>query len=172
MERRRRSTLVGGMLLIVIGAWLVAVQLVPGLATLVQLEVTWPLFIVGIGAILLVVGLVTAVPGLAVPACIVAGVGGILYFQATTGRWVTGSYAWGLMPSFVGIGILLANILDGKLGKGLREGGVLIIIGLVVFGALGAAFGELGWLGPYWPLLVVALGVLMVLQGLLRIGRS
>lgn len=172
MERRRRSTLVGGVLLIVIGAWLVAVQLVPGLATLVQLEVTWPLFIVGIGAILLVVGLVTAVPGLAVPACIVAGVGGILYFQATTGRWVTGSYAWGLMPSFVGIGILLANILDGKLGKGARDGGVLIIIGLVVFAALGAAFGELGRLGPYWPLLVVALGVLMVLQGLLRIGRS
>jgi hypothetical protein len=42
----------------------------------------------------------------------------------------------------------------------------------VVFGALGAVFGELSWLGPYWPLLVVGLGVLMVLQGLLRIRRS
>jgi hypothetical protein len=172
MERRRRSRLAGGILLILIGAWFAAEQLVPGLATWVQLEVTWPLFIVAIGAILLVVGLVTAVPGLAVPACIVAGVGGILYFQATSGQWVTGSYAWGLVPSFVGVGILLANILDGKLGKGLREGGVLIIIGLVVFAALGAFFGELGWVGPYWPLLVVALGVLMVLQGLLRLRRS
>jgi hypothetical protein len=171
MDRRRRSSLVGGVILVLIGAWFVAVQLVPGLATWVQVEVTWPLFIVAIGAILFVVGLVTAAPGLAVPACIVAGVGGILYFQAASGRWVTGSYAWGLMPSFVGLGILLANMLDGKLGKGVREGGVLIIIGLVVFGALGAAFGELGWLGPYWPLLVVALGVLMVLQGLLRIRR-
>ena len=172
MDRRRRSSLLGGVILVLIGAWFVAVQLVPGLADWFQFEVTWPLLIIAIGAILLVVGLVTAAPGFAVPACIVAGVGGILYFQATSGRWVTGSYAWGLMPSFVGLGVLLANILDGKIGKGLSEGGVLIIIGLVIFGALGAVFGELGWLTPYWPLLVVGLGLLMVLQGLLRLRRS
>ena len=91
MDRRRRSTLVGGLILVLIGAWLVAVQLVPGLADWIQLEVTWPLFLVAIGVIFFVVALVTAVPGFAVPACIVAGVGAILYFQATSGRWVSGS---------------------------------------------------------------------------------
>jgi len=172
MDRRRRSSLVGGVLLVLIGAWFVAVQLVPGLASWLQFEVTWPLLIIAIGAILFVVGLVTAVPGLAVPACIVAGIGGILYFQATSGRWVTWAYAWALIPSFVGVGVLLANILDGKTGKGVREGGVLILIGLVLFGIFGAVFGQLGWLGPYWPLLVVGLGLLMVVQGLLRVRRS
>ena len=68
MERRRRSSLVGGILLILIGAWFAALQLMPGLRAWFNIEVTWPLFIVAVGFILLVVGLVTAVPGLAIPA--------------------------------------------------------------------------------------------------------
>jgi len=171
MERRRRSSLVGGVLLILIGAWFAAVQLVPGLKVWLQFEVTWPLFIIAIGGILLVVALLTAVPGLAVPACIVAGIGGILYFQATTGRWETWAYAWALIPSFVGVGILLAGILEGQTAKGVREGGWPILIGLVMFVIFGSFLGGLGWLGPYWPLLVVGLGLLMVVQGLLRVRR-
>ena len=89
MDRRQRSSLAGGILLILIGAWFVALQLVPGLKDMLNLEVTWPLFIVAIGGILFVIALVTAVPGLAVPACIVAGVGAILYYQTTAGRWQT-----------------------------------------------------------------------------------
>ncbi len=172
MDRRRRSSLVGGVLLVLIGAWFVAVQVLPELATWLEFEFTWPLFIVAIGAILFVVGLVTAVPGLAVPACIVAGIGGILCFQATSGRWVSWAYAWLLVPSFVGVGILLANILDGKFAKGVREGGVLIVIGLVLFGTMGSIFGGLGWLGPYWPLLIAGLGVLLVVHGVLHLRRS
>jgi hypothetical protein len=169
MERRRRSSLVGGILLILIGAWFAALQLVPGLEAWIQFEVTWPLFIVAVGVILFVVALLTAVPGLAVPACIVAGVGGILYFQAATGRWETWAYAWALIPSFVGVGILLAGILGGQTAKGVREGGWPILIGLVLFVIFGSFLGGLGWLGPYWPLLVVGLGLLMVVQGLLRV---
>ena len=172
MDRRQRSSLAGGILLILIGAWFVALQLVPGLKDVLNLEVTWPLFIVAIGGILFVVALVTAVPGLAVPACIVAGVGAILYYQTTAGRWQAWIYAWGLIPSFVGLGVLVANILDGKTGKGVREGGALILIGLVLFAVLGSVFGGVGLLGQYWPLLVVGFGLLLVLQGLLRIGRS
>ena len=172
MDRRRRSSLVGGVLLILFGAWFVALQLVPGLSEMLNLEVTWPLFIVAIGGILFVVALVTAVPGLAVPAFVVAGVGAILYYQTTAGRWETWIYAWGLIPSFVGLGVLVANILDGKTGKGVREGGMLILIGLVLFAVLGSVFGGIGLLGQYWPLLIVGFGLLLVLQGLLRIGRS
>jgi hypothetical protein len=171
MDRRQRSSLVGGLLLVLIGGWFAAVQLVPGFASWIQFEVTWPLFIIAVGGILLVLALVTAVPGLAVPACIVAGIGGILYFQATSGRWVTWSYAWALIPSFVGVGVILAGVLDGKVVKGIRDGGVLILIGLVLFAVFGSVFGELKWLGPYWPLLVVLAGVLVVLQGLLRLRR-
>jgi hypothetical protein len=41
----------------------------------------------------------------------------------------------------------------------------------VLFVILGSIFGSLGWLGPYWPLLVVAFGLLLVVQGLLRLRR-
>ena len=171
MDRRRRSSLVGGILLILIGIWFAAVQLVPGLEEWLHFEVTWPLFIIAVGVILFVVALVTAVPGLAVPACIVGGIGAMLYWQATTGRWETWSYAWPLIISFVGLGALLSNILEGQTAKGVREGGWPILIGLVLFVILGSVIGGLGWLGPYWPLLVVALGVLVLVQGLFRARR-
>jgi hypothetical protein len=169
MDRRRRSSLVGGILLILIGVGFVALQLVPELGDWLQFEVTWPLFIIGVGVILFVVGLVTAVPGLAVPACIVGGLGGIFYWQASTGRWETWGYVWPLIISFVGVGVLLSNILDGQTAKGVREGGWPILIGVVLFVIMGSIFGGLGWLGPYWPLLIVALGVLVLIQGLLRL---
>jgi hypothetical protein len=171
MDRRRRSSLAGGILLILVGIWFAAVQLVPGLEEWLQFEVTWPLLIIAVGVILFVIALVTAVPGLAVPACIVGGIGAMLYWQATTGRWETWSYAWPLIISFVGVGVLLSSILEGRTAKGVREGGWPILIGLVLFVIMGSFLGGQSWLGPYWPLLVVALGVLLLAQGLFRLRR-
>ncbi|MGB3905691.1 MAG: hypothetical protein WBB22_12275, partial [Anaerolineae bacterium] len=71
MDRRRRSSLGIGLLLIMVGVWLMAVKLVPGLTEWIRLEDTWALWVVGVGALLLVIGLVTGVPAMAVPACIV-----------------------------------------------------------------------------------------------------
>jgi hypothetical protein len=171
VDRRRRSSLVGGLLLILIGAWFAAVQLVPGLKVWLNYEVTWPLFVVAVGAIMFVVALVLAVPGLVVPACIVGGIGGILYWQASTDGWATWSFAWALIPSFVGVGVLLAGILEGRAAKAVREGGMLIFIGLVLFLVFGSFLGAIPGLTTYWPLLVVGLGLLLVLQGLFRLRR-
>jgi hypothetical protein len=171
MKSRRRSSLVGGILLILIGAWLVALQLVPGLGDWINIEFTWPWMIIAVGVILLIIGLIIGVPGLVIPACIVGGVGAILYWQVATDGWVTWAFAWALIPSFVGLGVLLSSILEGRTAKGVREGGWLILIGVVLFVILGSIFGSLGWLGPYWPLLVVAFGLLLVVQGLLRVRR-
>jgi hypothetical protein len=171
MESRRRSRLVGGILLILMGAWFAALQLVPGLGDWINIEFTWPWMIIAVGVILLVVSLIIAVPGLVVAACVVGGVGAILYWQVVTDGWVTWAFAWALMPSFVGLGVLLSSILEGRTAKGVREGGWLILIGIVLFVILGSIFGSLGWLGPYWPLLVVAFGLLLVAQGLLRLRR-
>jgi hypothetical protein len=171
MVRRRRSSLVGGILLILIGAWFAALQLVPGLGDWINIEFTWPWMIVAVGVILLVVGLIIGVPALVIPACIVGGVGAILYWLVATDGWVTWAFAWALIPSFVGLGVLLSSILEGRTAKGVRDGGWLILIGIVLFFILGSVFGSLGWLGPYWPLLVVAFGLLLVVQGLLRVRR-
>lgn len=171
MDPRRRSTLAGGLLLILLGAWFLALQLVPGLRGWLNIEVTWPLFVVGTGVLLLIIALVTAVPGLAVPAFIVGGIGVLLYWMNATGGWVTWSYAWALIPSFVGLGVLVAGLLEGRTRKAVSEGGWLILIGLVLFVVFGSIFGGLNWLGPYWPLLVVGFGLLIMVQGLLRVRR-
>ena len=165
MDRRRRSSLATGLVLILIGALIFATQLVPGWETWFQ----WPLFIVGIGAVLLVIGLLTRVPGLAVPACIVGGIGGLLYYQNVTGDWDSWAYAWALIPGFVGVGVIVAGVLGGRFRKPLREGGQLILISLVMFLAFGSFLGliGLGPLGQYWPVLLIALGVLILFNRLI-----
>lgn len=168
MDRRRRSSLLGGLLLILLGGWFLAVQFVPGLKIWLDIEVTWPLLVVGVGVLLLLIGLVTATPPLAVPAFIVGGIGVLLYWQRTTGDWVTWSYAWALIPSFVGLGVLVSGLLEGRTRKAISEGGWLILIGLVLFVVFGSIFGGLNWLGPYWPLLVVAFGLLILVRAVLR----
>jgi hypothetical protein len=165
MNRGRRSSLATGLVLILIGALVLAAQFVDGWET----WFAWPLYIVGLGAILLIIGLLTGVPSLAVPACIVAGIGGLLYYQDITKNWASWSYAWALIPGFVGIGIILAGLLSGKFRKPLREGGQLILVSLVMFLAFGSFFGliGLGPLGQYWPVLLIALGVLILFNRLI-----
>jgi len=160
-----------GLLLILAGAWFIAVQFIPGLREWIRLEDTWALWVIGAGAVLLVIGLVTGVPGLAVPACIVGGIGAILYWTTTSGSWESWTYAWALIPSFVGLGVLVSRLLEGRTRKAVSEGGGLILIGLVLFVVFGSVFGGLNWFGPYWPLLVVGFGLLILVQGILRVRR-
>jgi hypothetical protein len=165
MDRGRRSALAGGLALILVGALFLLVQIVPGWANWFE----WPMIIIGIGIALLIIGLVTGAAGMAVPACIVAGIGGILYYQHATGDWMSWSFAWALIPGFVGVGVILTGILEGKFRKPLREGGQLVLISLIMFTIAGSFFGALGLsgLGDYWPVLLIVLGVAILLRQLL-----
>ncbi len=164
MNARRRSGLAGGVVLILLGALFLAVQLIPGL----RLWVSWPWMIIGVGILLLVIGAVTGVPAMAIPACIVGGIGGLLYYQNATGDWESWSYAWALIPGFVGVGITLSGLLEGRVRQAVRGGGWLILISLVLFAVFGSFFGALGLAGRYWPALLILLGLLLLLGNLLR----
>jgi hypothetical protein len=164
MDRRRRSNLAAGLALILLGAWFLAVQWVPGL----QAWFSWPLIIVGIGVLLLMVGLLTGVPAMAVPACIVGGIGGLLYWQDATGHWESWAYVWTLIPGFAGVGIVLSGLLGGKTGQAVRGGGWLILTSLVLFAVFGSFFGALGLVGQYWPVLLIVLGLLALARSLFR----
>ena len=164
MGGRHRSSLAGGLVLILLGVWFLVAQLVPGL----QIWFSWPLSIVGVGALLLVIGLLTGVPAMAVPACIVGGIGGLLYWQNATGNWESWAYAWTLIPGFVGVGIVLSGLLGGEARQAMRGGGWLILISLVLFTVFGSFFGGLGLLGPYWPVLLILLGLLIIVRSLFR----
>lgn len=166
MEQRARSSLAAGLVLILLGLWFLAMQFVPGLQAYPAFS--WPLIIVGVGVILLVIGLLTGVPSMAVPACIVGGIGGLLYWQNATGNWESWAYAWTLIPGFVGVGTVLAGLLGGESRQAVRGGAWLILISLVLFTVFGSFFGALGLVGPYWPILLIVLGLLIFAQSLFR----
>jgi len=150
--------------LILLGVWFLVAQFVPGL----QVWISWPLIVAGVGAFLLIIGLLTGVPGLAVPACIVGGIGGLLYWQNSTGNWESWAYAWTLIPGFVGVGIILSGLLGGEIRQALRGGGWMVLISLVLFTVFGSFFGALGLAGDYWPVLLIVLGLLILVWPLFR----
>jgi hypothetical protein len=168
MDARRRSGLAGALVLIGLGVWFLAVQLSPAVRAFAYGRYTWPLPIVGIGAGLFVIGLITWTPGLAIPACIVGGIGGLLYWQNVTGHWASWSYAWSLIPGFVGVGIILAGLMRGRPRGALIGGGWLLLISMVLFGIFGSFLGGLVTVGQLWPVLLIVAGVIVLGTAFLR----
>lgn len=168
MDRRNRSSLVLGALLILLGLWFFALQLFPALGAWWDTANAWPVYIIALGGVLLIAGLLGGVPSMAIPASIVAGIGGILYWQNLTDNFESWAYAWTLIPGFVGVGTILAALFGGETRRGLTGGAWLILISLVLFATFGSFLGGPNLLGAYWPVLLIALGVLLLLQSFFR----
>lgn len=171
MNRDRRTSLVGGLLLIVMGILFLIFRLFPGVRAMFGLAFTWPFIIVAVGGGLFLIGLLTGEPEMAVPACIVAGIGGILYWQNATGNWDSWAYVWSLIPGFAGVGHILAGVLGGK-PKSIREGVETLVVSGVLFVIFASIFGPFAFLGAYWPVLLIVLGVVMLVRALLPSSRS
>ena len=164
MDQRQRSYLAGGVLLVLIGVGLLVFQTVPELQKLLTLRDTWPLIVIGVGVGLLIFGLLINSPGMAVPAMIVGGIGGILLWQSVTDRWGSWSYLWTLIPGFVGVGIVLAGLISGEgIAQALRSGLGLITTSIVLFAIFGAFFGAFIFKEPYWPWILIVLGMGLII---------
>ena len=170
MDASRRSAIAGGIVLILFGLIFLAWQAIPEVRSWVD-TFSWPLIIVGVGALLLIIGLLTGTPGMAVPACIVAGVGGLLYWQNQTGNWASWSYAWALIPGFVGVGSALAGLLGGK-GKEVRDGLQLVLISLILFAIFGSFLGAPWRIAKYWPILLILLGLISLFRSIFSSKRQ
>lgn len=164
---RTRANVGTALVLIASGAWFLAIELSPAVKAFAYGANTWPLPIIGIGALLALVGLLTWTPGMLVPACIVGGIGGMLYYQNTTGNWETWAYSWALIPVFIGVGMLLAGAMERKRGVA-ASGAWMILWGLVMFAVFGSFLGGSALIGQYWPLLLIFAGLMVLLQGLFR----
>lgn len=158
----KRSSIIIGTILILMGILFLLVQFIPGLAASLDIRLQWPLIIVAVGG-LLILSAFLGTPALAIPGSIVSGIGGILYVQNLTGAWDSWAYVWALIPGFAGIGLILAGLLGHQRRKSWREGARLIVTSAVMFLIFGAFFNGLGGLGQYWPVLLIGLGVWMLL---------
>ena len=148
----KKGNITGGLILILIGAWFLAVQFVP------QLEAwasgSWPLTIIGVGAIFLLISILSNIPGLSIPAFIIGGIGGLLYYQNVTGDWNTWAYAWTLIPGFVGLGLLFFSIQTKDKGT-MSAGFILLFITSILFFVFGSFLGAPKQVIQFWPVLLI-----------------
>ncbi len=169
MERRMRSNVTGGVLLILLGLLFLAYQLLPDQFYWLRGQETWPLIVVAVGVFLLLFGVLTGAPGMAVPASVVGGIGLLLFWQNATGDWASWAYAWTLIPGFVGVGTILTGLLGGGKLRDSIEGGLwLIFISLTLFAIFGSFLGGLTIFGNYWPVLLILLGLLVMVRNFFR----
>lgn len=152
---------VGGAVLIIVGGFFLARNLVPGIERLI------PLFV---GLALLALFFLIRSPGALIPGGIVTGVGvGILV--ASQGNTFGGA---GFLMS-VGAGFIAISVLGAIFGvPGTRywplvPGSVLIAIGAVIFAAqLGPQVLELA--ETYWPLVLIVVGGYLLLRARQGVG--
>lgn len=170
--RQNRSNLFLGFLLILIGGWLIATRQVPALHAWLDENFIWPMWVIGAGALVFLIGLITGAPGMAIPASIIAGIGGILYYQEFTNNFSSWSYMWTLIPGFVGVGEILAGILGERTRRNLSSGLKNLVISAVLFLVFGTFLGGLPVLGEYGaPIVIILLGVYVLARGFMR-GRG
>ena len=171
MDSRQRTNLVGGIFLIALGVLFFLFRFMPGLRIWFNLQFSWPFFVIGTGLLLLILAVLLSAPGMAIPACIVGGIGLLLYYQNITGNWGSWAYAWALIPGFAGVGTLLAGALGMHPRQSFREGLNLIVVSAVLFLIFGSFLGGFGLLGSYWPVLLILLGAWLLIRPLL-LGRK
>jgi hypothetical protein len=166
---RNRTQLALGILLILLGGWLVATKQIPVLQSWLSHNYVWPMWVIGAGAVILIIGLLVGAPGMAVPACIVAGIGGILYYQNATNNFSSWSYLWTLIPGFVGVGSILAGLLGENTRRNIANGINLLVTCAVLFLIFATVLGGLKLLGSYGlPVILILLGVYIIARGLFR----
>jgi len=135
----------------------------------------WTLFVIVPGVLLLSAGLLSNRPaavGLTIAGSIVTTIGLLLLAMDQTDRYDAWAYAWALIPMAAGIGLVLHGLRSGDravLSKGLRLGGVslvMLIAGYWFFETLFRTGEAPVDLGDGWPILVIALGAVVILLGL------
>jgi hypothetical protein len=169
---RRTSVVLGGLLIVVGVALLLANQLrIDWAAT------GWPIFVIAPGLVLFALAFAVGGPGgagFAVAGAIVTTTGLLLAAQNATGLWATWAYAWALVaPGSVGAGLLLYGSLTGQRSMA-ADGGRVLLVGLGLFlgfafffeSVIGLSGNRLAWLDSLLPAGLVVLGIAIVVLSL------
>jgi hypothetical protein len=173
MNRQGRSQLALGVILVLLGTWFLLDRSMPQFHSFFSKYTEWPSNMFLIGGAIFIVGLVLGQPGMSVPAAIVAGIGGIFYYQEATGNFNSWSYMWTLIPGFIGIGTVLAGLLGDNTAYNLKRGLNMMVISAVLFLVFSSFFGGWKLLGNFGPaILLILLGLWVLGSGLYRTYRN
>jgi hypothetical protein len=141
----------------------------------------WPFFVILPGFGLLAASFTVAPPrgiGFVIAGSIVTTVGLILLYQNSTDNWESWAYAWALIPTAAGVGLLAYGGLTDEpqiASTGARLaaiGAVLFIAGMWFFGPIFRDGRPPIDLGNAWPIALVVGGALLVGAALLNSGRN
>jgi hypothetical protein len=175
MDHHKRKAIASGLILILIGLIFISVQVFPGIKEYFIWDFTWPVIIIFVALGLLVIGALTGTADMLIPACIVGGIGGILYFQnAGVITWASWAFLWTLIPGFVGLGVLLAGLIKWKKEE-IFDGLKTMLTSAVLFLVFGSFLGEMFGFVPfkqYLPYLLIALGLVLFVRALVFTVRE
>lgn len=169
---RNRSQLAMGLILVLLGVWFIVQRQVPAFDLWMGPYMVWPMNMLVIGAAIFLIGLLVNSPGMAVPAAVVSGIGGIFIYQKVYNAPQSWSYMWALIPGFVGVGNVIAGLLAHN-ARQTRSGLNLIVTSAVLFVIFAAIFGPPTIMGAYGPALVlILLGIWFLARGFINRGRE
>ncbi|RJP48963.1 MAG: hypothetical protein C4583_13670 [Anaerolineaceae bacterium] len=154
-----------GIVLILFVAFLVAEKQFPAIREWVSTNTAYPLNIILVGIVIFVLSIWSGVTGCATIATLVAGVGGILYYQKVTGN--SEPILWTLIPAFIGVGMIQSGLFSGVTQKA-KVGTQLIGFSIMVFVICAVIFGRSQLLGGTYGLaiILIPLGVWYFVKGL------
>ena len=158
----KRVSVVWGLILILAGVGFLAYQMFPNLFA----GFAWPWLLVALGAIFVVVSLLTRTGGTIVPGVILLGVGGILLYQTRTGNWESWAYLWPLMPGLAGLGLFLGSFIDQEMRPARLVGLIMLAAGLVLLAVFGGLFGLTPEILRFWPVLLILVGAIIFFRAL------
>jgi hypothetical protein len=152
------------------GAALIGLGIIFMLGQLFHVDVMnylWPFFILGVGAAFFI-GMIAggrAMGALAVPGSVITTLGLILFFQNLFGLWATWAYAWALIISGAGVGLVIFGSWSAQ--PDLRRAGRVVIgVGLGLFFIFGLFFelgasllGQRSLGGIFWPVALILFGL-------------
>ncbi len=168
METKPRNfgSLIGGILLIVIGLLALLSQVFRGFDFWGTL---WPFIIIGVGAVFFVgmaAGGKSTAP-LAIPGSIITVIGLMLFLQNLSNYWESWAYGWTVILMSVGLGIYIMGAWAGDSGQ--RASGIKVLrIGVILFIIFGAFFEMIFRsfaLADYiFPIALILLGLYLVFR--------
>jgi hypothetical protein len=167
MDRKQVASTCAGGLVILLGVLLLLDRAVPGSLRFFS----WPLLVLGVGAVFYLSGIGTPATGLVIPGAIVAGIGGILFWQNLTGRWFSWAYVWTLIPGFVGLGLYSFYRLHPSIHGARDAGRWLLVASGILFLIFTTFLGPFHWFWVIMGLGLIALGGVLLWRGLGRGGK-